>query len=166
MTTQPKPFPISWDEFHRHSRALAWRLVDKGPWQGIIAVTRGGLIPAGIIARELEVRVIETVCVSSYDHMAQREARILKDVGENVLATGGKGWLIVDDLVDSGKTFEILRKNLPNAHYAAVYAKPTGRPQVDTFVSEFSQDTWLDFPWDIAPQYSQPIAELHKAGPR
>src|SRR5580704_6177247 len=61
-----KTFPVSWDELHRHSRALAWRLIELGPWQGIIAVTRGGLVPAAIVARELDVRLVDTVCVSSY----------------------------------------------------------------------------------------------------
>ena len=38
---------------------------------------------------------------------------------------------------------------LPRAHFATVYAKPAGRPMVDTFVTEVSQDTWILFPWDI-----------------
>ena len=50
-----KTFPVSWDELHRHARALAWRLLEHAPWQGIIAITRGGLVPAAIVARELAV---------------------------------------------------------------------------------------------------------------
>ncbi|MBP2311735.1 xanthine phosphoribosyltransferase [Azospirillum soli] len=156
-----KHFPVSWEELHRNAKALAWRLIDKGPWKGIVAVTRGGLVPAAIIARELELRLIDTVCVSSYDHQNQREAMVLKGV-EGANAGDGEGWLIIDDLVDTGKTAIVVRKMLPKAHFATVYAKPAGRPLVDTFITEVSQDTWIHFPWDIELQFSQPIAKQHR----
>jgi len=154
-----KHFPVSWEELHRHAKALAWRLSEAGPWHGIVAVTRGGLVPAAIIARELEIRLIDTACVSSYDHQNQREARVIKDVVDD---GDGEGWLVIDDLVDTGKTFDLLRKRLPKAHFATIYAKPLGRPLVDTFITEVSQDTWIFFPWDIEPQFSRPIAELRR----
>ena len=147
-------FPVSWEELHRHAKALAWRLAEPGRWQGIIAITRGGLVPAAILARELEIRLIDTVCVSSYDHQSQRESVILKPASGN-----GEGWLIVDDLVDTGRTARLVRELLPRGHFATIYAKPAGRPHVDTFVTEVSQDTWIFFPWDIEPRYSRPIAE-------
>nr|WP_246513401.1 xanthine phosphoribosyltransferase [Azospirillum picis] len=153
-----KHFPVSWEELHRNAKALAWRLIDRGPWKGIIAITRGGMVPAAIIARELEIRMIDTVCVSSYDHQQQRSATVLKGV-EGAKAGDGEGWLIIDDLVDTGKTAEVVRKMLPKAHFATVYAKPAGRPLVDTFITEVSQDTWIHFPWDIELQFSQPIAK-------
>ena len=95
-----KHFPVSWEELHRNAKALAWRLIDRGPWKGIIAITRGGMVPAAIIARELEIRMIDTVCVSSYDHQQQRNATVLKGV-EGANAGDGEGWLIIDDLVDT-----------------------------------------------------------------
>ncbi len=155
-----KHFPVSWEELHRNAKALSWRLSEMGPWKGIVAVTRGGLVPAAIIARELEIRLIDTACVSSYDHQNQREARVLK--GVEASAGDGEGWLIIDDLVDTGKTAIILRKMLPKAHFATIYAKPAGRPLVDTFITEVSQDTWIFFPWDIELQYAQPISERRK----
>src|SRR5690606_26031785 len=154
-----KNFPVSWEELHRHAKALSWRLADMGPWKGIIAVTRGGLVPAAILARELDLRLIDTVCISSYDHQDQRAAQVLKGVPGD-----GEGWLIVDDLVDTGTTAKLVREMLPKAHFATIYAKPAGRPLVDTFVTEVSQDTWIFFPWDIEPQYSVPIAEARLGG--
>jgi xanthine phosphoribosyltransferase len=65
----------------------------------------------------------------------------------------------VDDLVDTGATGRIVREMLPEAHFATVYAKPAGRPIVDTFITEVSQDTWILFPWDTEPRYAQPIAK-------
>ncbi|MFZ1425849.1 MAG: xanthine phosphoribosyltransferase [Geminicoccaceae bacterium] len=146
-------YPVSWEQLHRDAKALAWRLAESGPFQGIVAITRGGLVPAHIIARELDIRVIDTVCISTYDDQTQRQAKILKSADGD-----GTGWLIVDDLVDTGGTGRIVREMLPKAHFATVYAKPAGRPMVDTFITEVSQDTWILFPWDTEPQYAQPIA--------
>ena len=157
MSASPfqKNFPVTWEELHRNAKALAWRLIEKGPWKGIVAITRGGLVPAAIVARELEVRLIDTICIASYDDRSQGSLTILKGV-----AGDGTGWLIIDDLVDTGKTAKAVRDMLPKAHFATVYAKPAGRPLVDTFITEVSQDTWILFPWDIEPQFIQPIARL------
>lgn len=150
-------FPVTWDELHRHARALAWRLVELGPWKSIVAVTRGGLVPAAIVARELDLRLIDTVCIASYDDRSQGKLTILKPVPGD-----GEGVLIIDDLVDTGVTAKAVREMLPKAHFATIYAKPAGRPMVDTFVTEVSQDTWILFPWDIAPQFAPPIASVHR----
>jgi len=161
----PRPekiFPVSWDQFHRDSRALAWRLHEAGPFDAIVAITRGGLVPAAIVARELNVRMIETVCIASYhDYKNQGEIRVVKGVGPEITSMRGqgKGVLIVDDLVDTGKTARMVRDILPAAHFATVYAKPMGRPLVDTFITEVSQDTWIYFPWDTALSYAPPIKE-------
>jgi xanthine phosphoribosyltransferase len=157
-----KSFPVSWDQFHRDARALSWRLSDKGKWEAIVCVTRGGLVPAAIIARELGIRVVETVCVTSYEHVTQGEVRLLKGIAADVAGAGGgrgKGVLVVDDLVDTGKTARLVRDLLPEAHFAAVYAKPLGRPLVDTFITEVSQDTWIYFPWDTGLAFQPPIKE-------
>ena len=154
-----KAFPVSWDQFHRDCRALTWRLNEVGPFHAVIAITRGGLVPAAIVARELNVRLIETVCVESYNDTRQGELRLLKGVTESIVKLGGKGVLIVDDLVDTGKTAKVVRELLPGAHFATVYAKPMGRPLVDTFITEVSQDTWIYFPWDTGLAFQPPIRE-------
>ena len=151
-----KSFPVSWEEVHRNSKALAWRLSEKKPHKGIIAVTRGGLVPAAIVARELDIRLIDTVCVLSYNQKNKGEVNVLK---ECLIAEDGKDWLIIDDLVDTGETIKTIRLKLPNAHYATVYAKPSGREQVDTFITEVSQDTWIYFPWDMEMKPAPPISE-------
>ncbi len=157
-----KAFPVSWDQFHRDARALAWRLAGAGPFQLIVCITRGGLVPAAIVSRELEIRLIETVCVASYhDYKSQGETAVLKGISPEVAAAGGEGGggiLIVDDLVDTGRTAAIVREMLPKAHFATVYAKPMGRPMIDTFVTEVSQDTWIYFPWDMGLSFQPPIA--------
>ncbi len=150
-----KTFPVSWDLLHRDCKALAWRLLEKRKWDRIIAIARGGLVPAAIIARELEIHLVDTICVSSYTIRTQGEPAILK----KAISFEGdpRDCLIIDDLVDTGKTAHVVRQMFPEACFATVYAKPDGRPLVDTFITEVSQDTWILFPWDSEFSFSQPI---------
>ena len=154
-----KSFPVTWDQFHRDSRALAWRLQGLGPFDAVVAIARGGLVPATIVARELNIRVVESVAVKSYDHQNQGDVRVLKAISPAVIALGKTGKvLIVDDLVDTGNTARAVREMLPGAHFATVYAKPKGRDLVDSFITEVSQDTWIFFPWDLDVAYVPPIS--------
>jgi xanthine phosphoribosyltransferase len=146
-----KNFPVSWDQFHRDARALAWRLSGAGPFEVIVTITRGGLVPAAIVARELGIRIIETISISSYRDKAQG------DIAAEILSREA-GVLVVDDLVDTGATARIVRDLLPRAHFATVYAKPQGRPLVDTFITEVSQDTWIYFPWDLGLTFQPPLS--------
>jgi xanthine phosphoribosyltransferase len=164
MSLPDKAFPVTWDQFHRDARALAWRLsgLDK-KFESMVVITRGGLVPAAIICRELGIRMIETVCIASYhEYSEQGELHVLKEITPALLENDGEGVLIIDDLTDTGKTAAIVRAMMPKAHFATVYAKPKGRPLVDTFVTEVSQDTWIYFPWDLGFTYQAPIAEGHK----
>lgn len=152
---------VTWDQLHRDARSLATMLMPLGPWRGIVAVTRGGLIPAAIIARELECRLIESVSVVSYDEEAQGEPSVIK---APIAAGDGEGFLIIDDLVDSGVTARVVRALMPRAHFACIYAKPNGREVADTWVAEVPQDTWILFPWDTAPLFVAPIARTRPPG--
>ena len=151
-----RSFVVSWAELHRDARALAWRLASLGPFAGLVGVVRGGLVPAAIIARELDLRMVDTVCIASYDDRSQREPQILKAIGGD-----GEGLLVVDDLVDTGVTARLVRAMLPKAHFATVYAKPAGEALVDNFVTMVSQDTWIVFPWDDA----DPIGKMRHGSP-
>ena len=154
-----KGFSVSWDRLHRDGRELASRLAKPVPFEGLVPIARGGLVPAAILARELEIRLVDTICISSYEHMNRSELSIIKGLNGD-----GEGWLIVDDLVDTGKTARVVREMLPNAHFACLYAKPLGKPLVDTYITEVSQDTWIYFPWDTDLQFVPPIASVEKLG--
>ncbi|MFC0267362.1 xanthine phosphoribosyltransferase [Kushneria aurantia] len=146
-------FTITWDRLHRDVRALCHQLVERD-FVGIVAITRGGLIPAALIARELDIRLIDTVCISSYDKMAQGRLDVLKGIDHD-----GDGWLLIDDLVDTGKTAGAVRRMLPKAHFVTVYAKPDGRPLVDQYLTEVSQDSWIQFPWDTGISFVEPLVD-------
>lgn len=154
-----KGFHVSWDQLHRDARALAWRLDGQGPdagaWRAVVAITRGGMVPAMIVARELDIRTIDTISVKSYLKGEQGNVQVLKSPDAQMMGDG-EGVLVVDDLVDSGRTLELCRNLYPKAHFATVYAKPKGKPMVQTYVTEVSQDTWIFFPWDMALQYVEP----------
>ncbi|MGP1355377.1 xanthine phosphoribosyltransferase [Roseicyclus sp.] len=155
-----KGFHVSWDQIHRDARALAWRLDKRGPgadgaWRAVVAITRGGMAPAMIVARELDIRMVDTISVKSYNHQTQAAPVVLNRPDDTMMGDG-EGVLVVDDLVDTGKTLEVVRALYPRAHFATVYAKPKGEPMVDTFITGVSQDTWIFFPWDMALQYVEP----------
>ncbi len=75
-----------------HARKLAARLMPSEQWKGIIAVSRGGLVPGALLARELGIRHVDTVCISSYDHDNQRELKVLKRAEGD-----GEGFIVIDD---------------------------------------------------------------------
>ncbi len=158
----PQIYHLTWDEFHCDTRALAQRLLtSEKKWRGIVGIARGGLIPAAIIARELNIRLVDTICIASYDHDQQGSAQILKTI------TGDdRDLLLIDDLVDTGATADIARELLPRATLAAIYAKPAGMARAEYWQREFSQDTWIHFPWDCAYtngeyRYAEPLHKQH-----
>src|SRR4029078_5175480 len=93
---------------------------------------------------------------------AQYALKLLKPASAEAANPGGgtgKGLLIVDDLVDTGTTAKVVRKLLPQAHFATVYAKPMGRPLVDTYITEVSQEPWIFFPGDPGLAFQPPIRD-------
>lgn len=154
-----RTFPVSWDELHRDARALAWRLAEMDSFKRVVAIARGGLAPAAIIARELEIRYVDTICIASYDDRDQGALNVLKGLDD---AGDGEGMLVIDDLVDSGETARTVKAMLPKAHIATIYAKPAGMDVVDTYITQVSQDTWIIFPWDDG----EPVIKAHAARKR
>ncbi len=157
---------VTWDQLHRDGRLLAERLMQLAttrgaPWAGIVAVTRGGLIPAAIVAREIGCRLVESVSIAAYDEEAIGEPQVLK---APVAAGDGANFLIIDDLVDTGTTARLVRRMLPEAHFACLYAKPAGAGIADTYVLDVAQDTWILFPWDTAPQFIPPLIKQNQGG--
>jgi len=156
--TKPRYLTISWEQFHSDARTLASRLINRKDLKKIICVTRGGLFPAAILARELEIRFIDTICVAGYDEETRGSAASLLKVPE----TDGEGVLVVDDLVDSGRTGNIIRKLMPKAYFVTMYAKPIGQKIVDDFVLSVDQDTWILFPWEAELSPASPLIRRHK----
>ena len=134
-------FIITWDNMQTYTRQLAEKLLPADQWTGIIAVSRGGLVPAAILARELGIRHVDTVCISSYDHDHQRDMRVIKKAEGD-----GEGFIIVRELYPRGK-------------FVTVCAKPAGQNLVDDYVVDIPQETWIEQPWDMAVTFVDPIAK-------
>jgi xanthine phosphoribosyltransferase len=149
---------ISWDELQRDTRRLCRQLLESGAqFDSVVAVTRGGLIPAAIVARELDMRLVDTICVITYrgtEGQQRSDAQILKAPEGD-----GTGQLLIDDLVDTGATARAIRERLPNAVFATVYAKPEGEPLVDYSIRTVPQTTWIRFPWDTELSFAVPLVE-------
>ncbi|KAL0100757.1 hypothetical protein PUN28_019259 [Cardiocondyla obscurior] len=153
-----KKYIVTWEMLQTHTRTLAKRLLlSTERWKGIIAVSRGGLVPAAILARELDIRHVDTVCISSYDHDVQRDLSVIKRAEGD-----GEGFIVVDDLVDTGVTAAAIRDLYPKAHFITIFAKPAGRPLVNDYVIDVPQDTWIDLPWDTGVAFVPPMAEVNR----
>ena len=137
---------ISWEDFHQHAKLLAAKIKQSGEYDKIIAISRGGLLPAGIISYELDIRNTQAVNISSYDGEQRRN---LDDVEVDInVGEVDEKTLVIDDLSDTGATFRLLRTMFPRAKFAAVYAKPNGAAFVDIYAQDIP-DKWIVFPWDI-----------------
>ena len=146
-------YVVTWDMLQIHARKLAARLMPSEQWKGIIAVSRGGLVPGALLARELGIRHVDTVCISSYDHDNQRELKVLKRAEGD-----GEGFIVIDDLVDTGGTAVAIREMYPKAHFVTIFAKPAGRPLVDDYVIDIPQHTCIEQPWDMGVVFVPPIS--------
>ena len=90
MASPHLDFPVSWDELHRNARALAWRLSERGAFEGVVAITRGGLVPAAIVAREYRIPSV----------MKTREATRHIVEGQHIIVDGDQG---IVELEPNGK---------------------------------------------------------------
>jgi len=139
---------LTWDQFAEDTKGLGSKLatLDK-QWTTVVAIARGGLVPAAIISHMFPTRRIETICITSYDDdtFQQTDLEVLTEYRSH-----SDDVLVIDDLADSGQTLRLVRTMLPHAHFACVYAKPRGIPATDSFFKEVSHDTWLVFPWEPA----------------
>lgn len=145
-------YVVTWDMLQIHARTMAKRLLPAEQWKGIIAVSRGGLVPAALLARELCIRHVDTVCISSYDHDNQREMQVLKRAEGD-----GECFIVIDDLVDTGGTAKAIREMYPKAHFITIFAKPAGAPLVDDYVIDIPQNTWIEQPWDMGVIFVPPL---------
>ncbi|MCP4393780.1 MAG: xanthine phosphoribosyltransferase [Alphaproteobacteria bacterium] len=143
--SQNQELIITWDEFHQQTRNALSKICKEMEIKGIIAVARGGVYPAGIFAQDLDIRNIDIICSTSYENKKQLQVPKLTKCPEG----DGEGYIIIDDIVDTGKTIREIKKRMPKAHYVAVYAKQEGIDLVDSYSVAVDQNVWVTFPWDL-----------------
>lgn len=143
---------VTWDMLQIYTKKLAYQVMNIRPWENIIAVSRGGLVPAALLARELSIRHVDTICISSYNYNSLKKIKLIKKsnlTGSNVL--------IIDDLVDTGGTAKLIRKIYPKAYFITIFAKPHGLTLVDKYIIDIPQNVWIEQPWDTAISYIAPL---------
>jgi len=138
------------------SRALAMCIKNNHhkPIKAIVAVTRGGLSVAQYVATELNVRFVDTVGVKNYDDNDNLlpEPIIFKMPAEELLGEGSVGVIIIDDLVDSGRTADAIRGIMQHSLLGVIHAKPNGKDRADFYVDDVPQTTWVNYPRDTMLQ--------------
>lgn len=160
MTDIPEGFKLDtqsrlWlpgDVFYRDAWAAAHALkTQEGSFRQIYCLARGGYPFAAVVGNCFGVNNIPSLMVQSYAGTQQSEVKVLGSLPMDLLEHGGEGLLVLDDLFDTGKTVQRLKEFLPNAYFAAVYAKPAGKAVASYFYREIP-DVWIVFPWEQAPE--------------
>lgn len=156
MTAPRSEIFVSWDEIQTLCTQLAHDIIARGyRREKMVAITRGGLFPAGLLARELNIKRIETIGIVTYDGMTAGTAQQIKEAHVEFL----KDALVIDDLVDTGTTLDFLRPLTSDCIFATIFAKPQGKPKVDLFAREVPQESWIRFPWDTRRQFVEPLVK-------
>ncbi len=142
--SEQKPFPITWEQMHRDTKILASKIQEKGNFKQLLTVVRGGLVPSAIISKELEITLVDTICLSKEN----QDVNPTIEVVTKGIDSDGEGILIIDDLVNTGQTARLIKELYPKAFFAALYTKPSGQNLLDAYVTMVEQDSWIVFPWE------------------
>ena len=142
---------LTWERFGSASRELAQLIVDSDFTPDlIIAVARGGLLPAGALSYAMGVKLSDAVNVEFYTdvHETLPDPVLLAPMLDTE-SIQGRNVLVVDDVVDSGRTLslvlDLLRQYGAVCRSAVVYEKP--RSEVKPDFAWKSTDEWIVFPW-------------------
>lgn len=135
-------FP-TYDEMHEMAIKLANLIKEKNvPFTKMVVVSRGGFVPASVVAYVLGIQDVDIVSIQSYVHREAGKAIVHRAPRTEEVV------LVIDDIVDKGGTASALKTYMPNMHLGVLYAKPRGLPLANTYVEEITQNTWPVFPWD------------------
>jgi uncharacterized protein len=141
---------VSWDDLDRLVRQLADRV--RGDYDVLLVITRGALVPAGMLAYLLGIRNILVAAVAFYDDAGQPAERptFLQFPGDTLLR--GRRVLIIDEVWDTGTTIQAVidrvlqARGVPTTavlHYKPSHSRVSSVP--DHYVVE--TDRWIDYPF-------------------
>lgn len=132
---------MTWDEFDTEMKALAGG-VDYKP-SGIVAVVRGGLVPARLLARDLHVKDVYAITV----RRVGEERKLTVDIVEDIT---GRHLLLVEDMLETGKGLTLAKETLEAkgaiVKTACLYIMPTSEIKPDFYLKEVSDV--VRFPWE------------------
>ncbi|MDR2008029.1 MAG: xanthine phosphoribosyltransferase [Alphaproteobacteria bacterium] len=142
---------ITWEQFFEDSKELSKRIKEMNlNIKGIVCITRGGLAPTAIVSSQLNIRKIETFSIKTYsDSAAQESSYEILTTPLEALADKGEGWIIVDELVDTGNTAEYILEQLPLAKFFVLYSKIPNHKSITKYIKDFDKSIWLCLPWEL-----------------
>lgn len=148
---------IDWFNVHRSCYELSRKIKKDIDVDSIVAIAKGGLVPASILCHYLKPKTFHTIGVSTYDDRDRKDDyTIYQSLPPSFPTKEEENILIVDDLSDSGRTFGIVEKEICKNNYfncsiytATPYIKDHLEVKPDYYMTEFSSDVWLVFPWEV-----------------
>jgi uncharacterized protein len=155
---------LTWDGFGQATRDLARSIVaDEFVPDVVVAIARGGLLPAGAIAYGLGVKSCGALNVEFYTGIGTvLDAPELLPPDLDLGYLPGKRVLLVDDVADSGRTLALAVRMLEEAgadvRSVCIYTKPRSIAMPDYSWRE--TDLWINFPWSFQGTVEQEDAGL------
>lgn len=120
--------------------------------QAMVAISRGGLVPARLIADRLDLRHVYCIGIELYKGVEKDLGcpKIVQDIESSIIK--GKRILVVDDVSDSGTTLEFVKKHLlekgaTEVKTATLHIKPNTKFKSDFYHSV--ESAWIEYPWEI-----------------
>ena len=145
---------ISWDHFYDLSRDLAWKL-NGASFQPdlIVAISRGGCIPARILCDYLDVFDLDVIKIEHYHGVNMRKEAVLRyPLSADIT---GRRVLLVDDVSDTGDSFQLAARHLRSKgkpaelQTAALHHKTVSRFTPDYYADLVEQWRWIIYPWAV-----------------
>lgn len=158
-STQPTREVLSWELFGTAARELATQIATDGYRPDLVlAIARGGLLPAGALAYALDLKNVATVNVEFYTGVDQRlDVPVMLPPVPEAVDLAGARVLIVDDVADTGRTLEVVQKfagaHVAESRTAVLYEKP--HSVVRCAYVWRRTDRWINFPWSTLPPVRQ-----------
>lgn len=155
---------LTWDDFGGATRDLALGIVADGFAPDIVvAIARGGLLPAGAVAYGLGVKSCGALNVEFYTGIGTvLDAPEILPPDLDLGALDGKRVLLVDDVADSGRTLalavQLIRDAGADVRSVCIYTKPGSVASPDYSWRE--TDLWIDFPWSFRGSVAEEDAGL------
>ena len=146
---------LTWEGFGVASRELAQQIVDSGyEPEIIIAVARGGLLPAGALSYTMGVKLSDAINVEFYTDVAETlPDPVLLEPLLDIESISERRLLVVDDVADSGRTLhlvlDLLKTHGAEVRSAVLYGKSRSEIAPD-YVWKHTDD-WIVFPWSAEP---------------
>lgn len=156
---------ISWSRFYTLSRNLSHKIHDSGFKPDIIiAIGRGGYMPARIISDFLHIMNLTSFKIEHYRGTQKKPLAMIRyPLGQGIT---GKKVLLVDDVCDTGDTFGVAGEHLAERmqpeeiRTAAMHYKKTSSFRPDYYASRMIKWRWIIYPWAAAEDISEFIKKM------